>query len=268
MTFENRLDGEWFEALISHGRTPIYKSDGSSFFPIGHRSINSVVELRSRNSTPLPDIGHMIESGKSVHFWSDPHFDHANIIHMTNRSRFFDVVEMNHILMSNVVSIASTSDMVVCLGDLALKKPLMRHEMLRDACSDKHVLVVGNHDLKSEIAKNWSHAGAFPSLAFSLPTDFVHNWMVEDQKDGVESISWKKLPERINFGCSHWPVPTRHMPGFNWVNLHGHIHEKRTGRRQINCSVEAIDYAPKTLRDLLTVDTIVAIEEDSCGRRW
>jgi calcineurin-like phosphoesterase family protein len=41
------------------------------------------------------------------------------------------------------------------------------------------------------------------------------------------------------------------------VSVHGHIHnatreDRKLGPLGINCSVEAIDYRPKTLRELLT----------------
>jgi hypothetical protein len=38
----------------------------------------------------------------------------------------------------------------------------------------------------------------------------------------ADLIEWKRLPNRVNFGCSHWQVPAERMLSASWLNLHGH----------------------------------------------
>ena len=69
-------------------------------------------------------------------------------------------------------------------------------------------------------------------------------------------IDWDRLPSRVKFGVSHWPVPAERLPDANWLNLHGHIHNRPTGPLRMNVSVEAIDYQPKSLRELVTPELL------------
>jgi calcineurin-like phosphoesterase family protein len=121
----------------------------------------------------------------------------------------------------------------------------------------KQLTIVGNHDTKGAKPEAWATVGAVASLAFSLPLDLLQPWISEDHGELADLIDCRRLPSRVNFGCSHWPVPADRMPNASWVNLHGHIHNAhREGRKLgplgVNCSVEAIDYRPQTFRELLT----------------
>ncbi len=251
-----QLDKAWAEALRDHAVTPL-EGRGGTYRAIGDKSLAFLDALWKARRDPLPDIGAMIEAGKTVRFWSDPHFEHDNIRRLADRNAFLTVEDMNRVLWANLEEAMAQSDFVVCLGDMALKNPLQVQRRIASAFGGRQLTVVGNHDTKGAKPEAWAAAGAAASLAFSLPLGLLQAWITEDHGDMAGIIDWKRLPDRVNFGCSHWPVAAERMPGGSWVNLHGHIHNaSREGRKLgplgVNCSVEAIDYRPKTPRELLT----------------
>jgi calcineurin-like phosphoesterase family protein len=251
-----QLNKIWAEALRAHAMTPI-EGESRVHIAISGKSLAFLEGLWEARQTPLPNISAMIEAGKTVRFWSDPHFEHDNIRRLANRSAFSSVEEMDRALWANLEEAMATSDLVVCLGDLSLKNPFGHQRRIASAFGDKHLALIGNHDIKGAEPEAWATAGAAASLAFSLPLDLLRSWIAEDHAEMAELIDWKRLPGRVNFGCSHWPVPADRLPDASWVSVHGHIHnatreDRKLGPLGINCSVEAIDYRPKTLRELVT----------------
>jgi calcineurin-like phosphoesterase family protein len=202
----------------------------------------------------------MLESGKIVRWWSDPHFGHDNVRRMCGRD-FPDVTTMDAAIWGNVAATAACSDLVVCLGDLAFRNPaatpLDIQRRLAREFGDRQATVVGNHDAKGQPKPAaWAQARAFPAMAFHLPTALLRAWAAEDWGGLDAAIDWRELPDRIAVGCSHWPVYADRLPGPGWICLHGHIHQRRAGPLHVNASVEAIGYAPKELRELITPDLV------------
>lgn len=247
------LNRTWQATLRQHALTPLKATDGKEFRAIGDKSLNFLDDLWKARKVPLPDVGAMIVAGKSVSLWADPHFSHGNIIEMCDRP-FENVDEMDRAIWENVVTEFGLSEFLMCLGDLSMRNPLMWQRRLHTEFPGRQITVVGNHDVKGAVASQWAASGAASSLAFSLPLELLKSWMDEDWGDLSAAVDWKSLPRRINFGCSHWPVPPDRMPGPGWVCLHGHIHRRQSGPLRVNCSVEAIGYKPGTLRELLTPD--------------
>ena len=243
----------WATALREHARRPLEGEKGP-YLAVSGKSLSFLDALWGKQNAALPDIGAMIEAGKAVRFWADPHFGHDNIRHLASRREFRDVDEMDCFIWGNVERAVSQSNLVVCLGDLALKNPFGIQQKLKAAFGEKHLTVVGNHDAKGAKPGAWAASGAFAALAFSLPLELLRSWIAPDHGERAGTIDWNVLPQRVNFGCSHWPVPADRLPAASWVNLHGHIHNRQPGPLGINCSVEAIGYQPKTLRELLTPD--------------
>jgi calcineurin-like phosphoesterase family protein len=266
MISSEQLNKAWARALREHAITPLQGDDGP-YRAIGDKSLAFLDALWKARRTAPPDVGAMIESGRTVRFWADPHFEHDNIRRLANRTEFVDVEDMDRSIWANVEQAAAQSDLLVCLGDLALKNPLMHQRKMVSAFGDRQVTIIGNHDAKGAKPEAWAAAGACASLAFSLPLDILRTWIIDDNGEMAELIDWKRLPARVNFGCSHWPVPADRMPAASWLNLHGHIHNAHRDNRKlgplgVNCSVEAIDYQPKTLRELITLELL-----DNLARR-
>ena len=144
--------------------------------------------------------------------------------------------------------------MVVCLGDLALKNSLELQRRLVEACSDRYLTIVGNHDAKVASGAAWAASGALASLAFSLHTDLIRSRATDADPGMAELVDWSGLPERVNLGCSHWPVPIDRLPGPGWANLHGHVHNKPMHALGINLPVEEIAHWPVPLQEATTVE--------------
>lgn len=225
------------------------------YMPVGGRSTDLLKKLWSQQTKQAPDIGALLEAGKTVRWWSDPHFSHENIIRMCNRP-FTDVAEMDKTMMTNVQTAFSQSDLVVCVGDLAMYKADHIQSRLYDAYGDKHLMLVGNHDAKGTKPHGWLKTGAQASLAFSLPINLIKDWMDTDNLELSQCLDWQRLPHRIYFGMAHWPIPASRMPKGVWVNIHGHIHNRPAAPLHINTSMEGISYQPKLLRELITPELI------------
>lgn len=247
------LNMTWATALREHAVRPLEGEKGP-YLAISGKCLCFLDAVWDKQDAALPDIGAMIEAGKTVRFWADPHFGHDNIRRLASRTEFRDVDEMDRFIWGNVERAVARSDLVVCLGDLALKNPFGIQQKMKAAFGEKHVTLVGNHDAKGAKPDAWAASGAFAALAFSLPLELLRSWVVADHGKNAGAIDWNALPQRVNFGCSHWPVSADRLPAASWVNLHGHIHNRRPGPVGINCSVEAIGYQPRTLRELLTPD--------------
>ncbi len=140
------LNAQWAAAVRQHAITPVLGNDGNYFSPIGKKTL-AALEAVWQNTTSHPDLGKLIEAGKAVRFWSDLHFGHANIIKYTDRP-FSSVQEMDEVLERNLGDSISESDLLVNLGDLAMKDPLGLHHRLNSDWPNRHLLVAGNHDLR------------------------------------------------------------------------------------------------------------------------
>lgn len=80
----------WLSAVHRYGSTPIDNGRGGTFQPIGAKDLRFLNELAALD-TSYADIGALLEAGKDVRVFSDPHFSHANIIRFCVRP--FDDVE-------------------------------------------------------------------------------------------------------------------------------------------------------------------------------
>lgn len=247
----HELNKVWAVAVRRHAVTPLTDENGKTFLPIGAKTLTYLDALWAREAN-RPNVGALIEAGKEVRFWGDPHFQHDNIRRLCDRVEFASVAEMDIAIDLNVREAMARSDLVVCVGDLAMKDAVTYQRRMQREFGDRHLILIGNHDPKGATPEEWSRTGALASLAFSLPTDLLEQWGREDFGDLAELVAWRRLPARVHFGCCHWPVPPDRLPGPAWVSIHGHTHNRHAGSLRLNCSVESIAYRPATLRQLLT----------------
>lgn len=154
---------------------------------------------------------------------SDNHFWHKNIIKYCNRP-FTTVEEMNETMLSNWNNVVKKRDIVLHLGDFAL---CCNNEMLQNLIHQLHgqiYLLPGNHDHPTRL----SRAGLYVLSAY--------------EKDDIVLYH-----ENIIF--SHRPLYDEHIP-FNFVNVHGHIHNKKSFGKRINVSVDITNFTPVTLETI------------------
>jgi calcineurin-like phosphoesterase family protein len=244
------LNSAWEAAVRRHAGEPMVGEHGP-YKPIGSKSMALLEPLwKGRPAPCLPDVGAMLAAGRDVRIFGDPHFEHANIIRMCERP--FETIEaMDASLWAAVDEAHREADFVLCVGDLALKNPISWQRKIADAHPGKHATVVGNHDAKGSKPEQWIAAGAFATLAFEIELALARSW-VEAREPGMsELVDWKALPKRISVGVSHWPLPPQRLPGPGWINLHGHVHNKPSKPLRVNCSIEALDYAPRSIAGLV-----------------
>lgn len=199
------------------------------------------------------DIGALLGQGKDIRVFGDPHFEHANIIHLCTRP-FAEVGAMDDQLWQAIEQAHIDADMVLCVGDWALKNPIFWQRKAFNAYPGKTASVVGNHDMKNSSPNQWFEAGARASMAFSVEREWVQSWIAASEPDLVEAIEWKEVPKQLHVGVSHWPISPRYYPGTNWVNLHGHTHNKPSKPLRMNASVEEIGFVPRRIQDMFTAE--------------
>lgn len=188
---------------------------------------------------------------KTIWVWSDLHLGHDNIIRYANRP-FQDAEEMNAVLYTNWSRTVGDDDLLLFVGDLAMRKAVGEHtwETIRVSRGRAKHLVVGNHDLTGS---GVLRVDGFDDICSALTVD------------------------------ADPPLAFTHMPladvPAGVVNVHGHTHDEPPRRsRHINVSVEQLDYRPVDLgrikalaRELLaerypdgqtTLERIASVEGD------
>jgi len=158
---------------------------------------------------------------------SDTHFGHANILKFTDsttgvriRPQFSTVEEMDEHMVERWNSVVNDSDIVYHLGDVYFEQG---HRVLPRLKGRKR-LILGNHD---------------NGKASYIQVNFQ------------KVLMWRMFPE-FNCVLTHVPI---HESGMGKVqyNIHGHIHQNTSpGPRYINCSVEAIDYTPRAIEEIIS----------------
>jgi calcineurin-like phosphoesterase family protein len=154
---------------------------------------------------------------ENIWVWSDPHFNHTNIIRHTNRP-FSCSREMDDALIENYKRVVGANDLVICVGDLALSLP---YDMECTICDlpGTRVLVFGNHDIdrhKRTVATMWDNKGLFHQILPILVMDDII--------------------------FSHHPWFHHYIPGYN--NVSGHIHNHKNLSGNFNASVDVCNFSP------------------------
>jgi calcineurin-like phosphoesterase family protein len=175
----------------------------------------------------------------AIYFTSDTHFGHKNICKYCNRP-WSNVDEMNEGLVQRWNSRVTPEDTVNHLGDFALggKKNLA----FRRRLNGRIILVKGNHD--------WSTADM---LAAGFDEVHYNRLVKMDGKKVYMSHIPHGFPDHVE-GRKHNPKFVQEPPKHD-IYLCGHVHEKwsRVGNT-INVGVDASDFYPLTLQELLTRD--------------
>ncbi len=181
-------------------------------------------------------VGCQLQGGEAViftHFYSDPHFGHANIIKHAKRP-FADVNEMDAALFDNYQMAVGPNDCVLWLGDCTWR--VGKLGALLSKLHGRKALVLGNHDGK-------------PRRMAACGFEFVADRLWLDL-DGVSAIACHYPPR------SSKRTPPKHdsrfierMPeiGQSQIGIHGHTHE--TGRtfgtqKRVHVGVDAWGFAP------------------------
>lgn len=182
------------------------------------------IEILKKNNFYQDGIINKIKnlfSKRNVFITSDHHFYHNNIIEYCNRP-YSSVFEMNEDMIYRWNKVVSKNDRVYHLGDLALagKKDeyFKKIKNLRTRLNGDIIIIIGNHDEK----------GGRPKLL---------------RKAGFKVMN-KDYVIIKNLILSHRPLKNISN---GYVNVHGHIHDKKTIGKRINASVDVTCFEPKHL---------------------
>lgn len=169
------------------------------------------------------DIEKLINEGKKIWIWSDHHFNHKNIIKFSDRP-YHSLEHMAECFIQNYLDIVSEGDICIFAGDIVFGSTTNFNELIMNRFFKSYnILVFGNHDFDNKKMKK---------------LDFDETHLILNFKYKGKDIV-----------ISHYPF---FIKGKNFINVHGHIHTHKSAfSHQINISVEAIDYKPILLNDLL-----------------
>jgi calcineurin-like phosphoesterase family protein len=153
-------------------------------------------------------------------YFSDPHFDHKNIINLTNRP-FKDVDEMNETLVRNWNSVVTDNDEIYMLGDFAWKRPGYWFERLNGI---KH-FIYGNHDEEDTRKLPWASQQDY----------------LEVQDEGKHVILF------------HYPITDWNRRHHGSYHLFGHVHGQPQPIKgpAFDVGAEEMGYFPRTLKEIL-----------------
>lgn len=157
---------------------------------------------------------------------SDHHFNHYNIIKYADRP-FMDIEQMNKYMIKAWNSVVNKSDFVFHLGDIGFGNI---KEILSELNGEKGI-ILGNHD---RFGKN---------RAIEMGFKYV----------------FKKPVVINNIVYSHKPCEELSN---NYINFHGHIHNKKLDGKYVNFSVEAVNYVPVEMDNEIKHDFFMFLEKN------
>lgn len=151
-----------------------------------------------------------------IYFTGCSHYGHTNIIRLANRP-FTSVEEMNETLITNWNKVVKTTDTVYHLGDFAYKGEDSKTYIQK--LKGNIILIQGNHD-----PVNWG--------------------------DHYKEFKYEK---RLFVLC-HYPI--EEWNGFfrGTIHIHCHTHktELKSGTNRFNVTVEACQYKPISIDEILS----------------
>lgn len=158
-----------------------------------------------------------------VYFISDLHLGHEN---MAKKRGFENADHMHQHLIESWNKVVGKRDKVFILGDISMESHKF-YSILDHLNGDKEA-VLGNHDRPQHIKHLLNHVTGVC---------------------GMRKYSQKTLPQVF---LTHCPIHETELDYRVSFNIHGHVHENTLSDiRYINVSCEAIDYTPKTLKQLI-----------------
>lgn len=209
------------DSYLSFLAEPILHHDGKTRPRVRHPMKWAKINPTSKTDSFVSITSLLLE--KDVWIWSDHHFYHEKVIQYSNRPSI-DADSMNALMIKNYIETVKEGDVCIWAGDIFFKSPeLFKNEILPLLNKTYNILVVGNHDFNGKKVKD-------------MGFDEVHLLLEFDYKDKHCVVS-------------HYPF---HLTDLDFVNVHGHIHQNKSEfPHQINVSVEAINYKPVSLKELL-----------------
>lgn len=185
----------------------------------------------------------------NVFFVSDTHFEHLNIIRLSNRPFWLpngepDIETHNLTLIDNWNTVVRSEDLVIHTGDVALGKIASSLPMV-GLLNGYKVLVPGNHDRVFSGEKQKSR----------LRFDPEYRKVFQEIWPEIVKVEIPQIGKGMTVMISHFPYQgdsqenDRHVDkrpqDFGLPLIHGHIHEARhIEGRMFNVGVDVNNYTP------------------------
>ena len=158
-----------------------------------------------------------------IRFCSDPHFGHHN---MANKRGFKDAFDMGIHIVKEWNSVVGKRDVTYILGDITMEKSSEYYWL--DKLNGIKKVILGNHDEPQHVTELLKYV---------------------NKVAGMVNFRDKELGNVILTHCPIHPIELSYRFKYN---IHGHVHENSINDdRYINVSMEAIDYKPKLLSELI-----------------
>lgn len=166
-------------------------------------------------------------------FTADIHFDHKNIIKLSNRP-FSNVQEMNFELIENWNNTVKENDDIFILGDFLFGENSERASQLLNMLNGRKYLIKGNHD--KYLKKNFNEE--------------LFEW-IKDYYD----LRYKKR----HFILFHYPILEWDKFFNESIHLYGHVHNMwqdefkniYNGKKALNVGVDVNNYCPISIEQVI-----------------
>lgn len=183
---------------------------------------------------------------------SDTHWYHKNIVKYCDRPENHD-----RVMVQRWNDVVSDDDVVLHLGDLFMSRRDNYdrfREKIAPRLNGRKYLILGNHD---DVKLDYKGLGFEPIKPFRMGWQLPYLVSIHGA-DATRRASWTATSETLVVEFHHYP--SAHVePGH--LRIHGHIHNNGYGtepgvrvaarERNLNVSVEVIDYTPQPIGFLL-----------------
>lgn len=169
-----------------------------------------------------------------IYYTSDLHLGHENIIRLCNRP-YKDVDEMNKDIVYKWNKRVRPTDTVYILGDMFFKyQDIQFVKYTLNRLNGKKILIKGNHDT------------------------FLKSMRWQDYFEEV--VLYKEISDEGRMVCMfHYPVEEWNGYYRNSYMLYGHVHENmkeiKKHNRKFNVGVDVNEFEPRTLDELIKLNT-------------
>jgi calcineurin-like phosphoesterase family protein len=200
----------------------------------------------------------MILDTQNIHFTSDYHLGHHNVIKFDGRP-FSDLQEMHKTLIDRWNSVVDDDDIVFYLGDLSYKDRGKTSKWFLDNVKGKIYFIMGNHDKYRDI----SRLNRFEKI------------FGDDTGLGGATISVKdEDANRVyqSIVMCHYPILSWNKSHYGAWHIHGHCHQSITKnpemdwyykRKVIDAGAKGWDYRPisyQEVKDIMSKKIIAPVD--------
>ncbi len=205
-----------------------------------------------------PYICYMKLDTQKIHFTSDFHLGHQNIIKFDKRP-FDDIKQMNEELIKNWNSVVDDDDIVFYLGDLSYRDRGGMSKWFLDSIKGKIYFIMGNHDRYRDIVK----IGRFEKI---FGDDTALGGATISVKDSDSNRGYQ------NIVMCHYPILSWNKSHHGSWHIHGHCHQSIARnpdmewfykRKVIDVGTNGWDYRPisyQEVKDVMSKKIISSVD--------